>query len=394
MRLTDDIFKLSDRYHSELVKLSCALASSGRFGLMPSAQPFHLELDVKKSHVEVTALQCLAVTKDGSLIEASFDSRFSGAHDTCADFMNRDEGKAYWLLISATENWVDDNEDSSLPVYSFSVVEEFSRVPDNALPIARIVFDLGWREDDVCFVPPCLLLSAHPKYAEAARHFQSMLACLDVWVPQNLQTASGDARRVFWPVVREMIISLDKEADILSPAALLVKIQNCVSSFYCACTLDENLQLSDEEDFQQYALGVKNVRAEYEKIQEGLALVERICKKLENLKPYESPSRPESPYIPEEELHQNAVSNTVFVRVEGLSPDADAYYSLDGSVPAVPLNEGKIRLNPGFSKSRTKETDKTFHVRLKAVKNGQESEPRAFEIVITKNVSIWSGPQI
>ena len=82
MRLTDDIFKLSDRYHSELVKLSCALASSGRFGLMPSAQPFHLELDVKKSHVEVTALQCLAVTKDGSLIPTTRFAYCTGTRRT------------------------------------------------------------------------------------------------------------------------------------------------------------------------------------------------------------------------------------------------------------------------------------------------------------------------
>ena len=63
--------------------------------------------------------------------------------------------------------------------------------------------------------------------------------------------------------------------------------------------------------------------------------------------------------------------------------------------PTIPLSGGRfVKLNPGFNKTRTKEKDRTYQVRLKAEMDGRSGEISTYNVVVVKNVKVWSGPEI
>ena len=399
MRLTDDILRMSDSYTLDLVSTALLLSATGRFGLLPTSRPFKTSLDINKNIIDVVAADILAVTKSGHLIDVSFDSRFSDLQNTQVVIPANAEERAYLLLAVSTEEWRDVGDGSCEAVCQFVIQEEKVAVPDHAVPVARIVNDNGWREDDVYFVPPCLYLGSHSKFLQAGREFADLLARLDVMVPERLATDSGDARRVFWPEVRRLRTVIDKEIDIMAPMSLLARIQECVSSFYCACVLDECLSLSEGDKFLEYARSPYDFRNVYMKINEGIQLTSDICKKLEDFvaEPIPQPKRSElsAPFIANSELHQFAVSNDVKVEVSGVQPGTAAFYSMDDSDPATPLEAGHlVPLNPGFNKTRSKENDRKYTVKLKAVQDGESSVVSTFEITVTKDINIWKGFQI
>ena len=398
MRLTEEVFRQSDNYHDDLVRVAFRLGACGRFGLLPASRPFRLSLDCKKNYVEVESLDCLGITRDGSLIDASFDSDYTRAHDTRADFHPRSEDSVYILLVATSSEWADVDNGACVPVYRFSIVEEHAYVPDNALPIARIVYDnMVWREDEQSFVPPCMLVASHSKYQQQLETFQGMLSELDVLVPQRLITDGGAARSVFWPVVRRLVIDLGVKADTLSPLELFGLVQECVSGFCCACFLDETLQLSDAEDFLAFTHAKAGIEDCFLKISEGIELIKRIHFKLVNLEKADPKSVSKVPIlsISAPDLLQNATSNNVQVPVFGLAPGVTGYYSLDGMEPTIPLSGGRfVKLNPGFNKTRTKEKDRTYQVRLKAEMDGRSGEISTYNVVVVKNVKVWSGPEI
>ena len=399
MRLTDDVLRMSDVYHSELVSTALLLSVAGRFGLLPSTRPFKISLDINKNNIDVVAADILAVTKSGQLIDVSFDSRFSGLHNTQIVIPANTEDRTYLLLVVVTGEWQDAGDGSCEAVCQFALQEEKMAVPDDSVPVARIVNDNGWREDDVDFVPPCLYLNSHSKFLQVSREYVDLLSRLDVMVPERLSTDSGDARRVFWPEVRRLRIVMDKENETMTPMSLLARVQECVSSFYCACVLDECLSLSEGDKFLEYARSPYDFRNAYKTIHEGIQLTSDICKKLEDFvaEPVTQPKRPEvsAPVIANSELHQFAVSNDVKVEVSGVQPGALALYSIDGSDPVTPLEAGHlVPLNPGFNKTRTKENDRKYTVKLKAIQDGESSSVSFFEITVTKDVNIWKGFQI
>ena len=398
MRLTDELLRMSDSYHADFASRAFLLASAGRFGLLPSARPFRISLDFSKNIVEVVALECLGLTRDGQLVDISFNSQYSQPGDTRAVLPAQGEDQAYLLLVMPTGEWRDVGDGSSEPLWRFALAPEDAPVPDDALPLARIVNEYEWREDDQ-FIPPCLFLSSHDRYMDLCEEFRGLLKQLDQLVPTKLVTDSGDACRVFWPEVRRLNIVMDKEAELMGPMSLLARIQECASSFHCACTLDECLNLSEAEKYNEFVKRTYHFKDCALRIREGLSLVFDIAQRLENFVT-EQPDVPEltvltAPYIQDADLHFFATSNDVRFEVFGLAPGANGFYSMDGSTPAVPLQGGRfVPVNPGFNKTRTREEDRTLQVRLMAVQNGRSSRISTFDLVITKDVNVWKGFQI
>lgn len=399
MRLTDDILRLSDAFHADYVQQALSFISAGRFGLLPSSRPFDISLDISKNIVDIVAADCFALTRSAQIIDISFDSKYTGPGDSRVVIPSDSDINAFLLLVTATGEWLDSGDGTSHPAYIFELIDENIPVPDNSIPVARIVNEMGWQEDVVSFVPPCLFLSSHNKYKSLSLEFRDLLSKLDAMVPTKLCTDSGDARRVFWPEVRRLSIVMDKEIDLMTPMSLLARVQECVSAFYCACTLDECLTLSDGDRFREYARVPYNFRNAYRKIADGLRLTSDICKKLEDFvsEPVEhpAPAAISVPFISDSEVHQFAVSNDVRVEVSGITPGATCYYSVDAGDPDKPLQGGRfVPLNPGFNKTRTKENDRTYMVRLKTVMGSAISEVVTYEVTVTKDVNVWKGFQI
>ena len=176
MRLTDDILRASDSCTAEYVGNALVLAAAGRFGLLPSSTPFSLSVDISQGVVTVESLTCLAVTRGGHLIDVHYDTKYTNTFDTRVRIPENSNVQEYILAINASEGeWNDTNDGFEEPVHSFSLFPANSPVPTQSMPVARLVNDYGWRLDEVNFVPPCLFVSSHYKYADLLNQFQRFI---------------------------------------------------------------------------------------------------------------------------------------------------------------------------------------------------------------------------
>lgn len=398
MRLTDEILKTSDMCSSLLVDKAFAVASAGRFGLCPSPQPFELSVNMSKGVADVETLSCLAITRDGELIDVHYDTRYTNTFDTRVPIPDAPGVKEYILLIVVDrEQWRETNDGLEEPDYSFAFVAPDSPVPANAVPIGRIVNDYEWRMDDADFVPPCLFVSAHKKYVELLSQFLDVLAEIDNKSRGLVRSNGKDAVRIFWPVIQSIRITVDKERDTLTPMELLGNVQKCVSAFTCACELDEYLDLADAEAFMSYVHLAYNYKDAYKAIKSGLEICFSIKEKVDKLQ-QGAPARQndvQTPVVSDDQLFQNCHSKSISIRVTNFSPEAAVLYSVDGGEPTRKLSRmGTLSIENGFNKMKVPEPDKTVTVKLMAVEGGRRSKAGVFNVTLHKDYKSWDGYEI
>jgi hypothetical protein len=303
MRLTDEVLRAADACTAEYISQAMALAAGGRFGLFPSSRPFQVQMSIAKGFVDVEALACLAITRGGYVIDAQFDTKFTNTLDGRVQIPNTDEEKEYLLTINARPgDWKDNGDGYMEPDYTFALINSQTALPDYAMPIARIVYDDGWREDSADFVPPCLYLSSHPKFEELHQQFVELLHGIDEHTRQQLDTAATTAISIYWPVVKQMLIAANTEHDTMAPQQLLAAVQKVVATFAVACDLDDLLTLEDGTAFHNYAAAPYSYSQAYQRIKQGLGLCYAIGEKIEKFsllkreKPQPEPVRmPEPP---------------------------------------------------------------------------------------------------
>lgn len=398
MRLTDEVLKLSDSYHSQLVGKAFTIATAGRFGLFPSSRSFKIDLDFNNNELDVTSLSCLAITRGGCLIDVDYKSDYAQPFFSRVRIPDSDGPFLLLALLDEDAPWKDTNDGACEPEYSFCLIEEYSPVPDNAIPLARIVNDMGWREDNQFFLPPCLYISSHVKYKEQRARFASLLNKMDMLVPERLNTEDNVAKRILLPLIQKLMIYVEQEQDIMSPESLLARIQECLGAFFCASKLDQDFTLSEAEKFHEFSLTPCQYRSTYQRILEGLEYISGICVSLERLQPEPIKKETKSvvvPYIAETDILHSAVSNDVRIKVSGIEEGATVYYSVDGANPQTPLLDGKyVPLNPGFSKTGTREKDRKFVVKLRAELDKSSSSVGECVVTVRKDVNVWKGFQI
>ena len=394
MRLTDEVLRASDDSTIELVGKSLALAAAGRFGLLPSTH-FDLSVNISKGLVDVESLNCTAVTKSGNVIDAHYDTKFTNSFDTRIQIPEGNGEKEYVLTINYTGQWKDSNDGYEEPIYTFSLMASNSSIPSNSLPIARIVDEYGWRMDEIDFVPPCLFVSSHQKYNELLKQFSDVLTEIDNKAKNLLHSNGKDIIRVFWPIVQQLMITVNKEQDLMTPMGLLAHVQKCVSAFTCACELDDYIDLADAEKFRSYIYAPYNYKDSYQRIREGLDLCFSINEKVSKLD--EGPQVPsiiDAPTIANSQLIKRCTNSKTRVQVTNNVSGATVYYSIDGSEPSQSLKGQDIQLESGFNNLRKREPDKVVMVKLKAVLNGIESNTNTYEITLQKDIERWTGIEI
>lgn len=397
MRLTDDVLRASDSKMIELVGNAFALASAGRFGLFPSSTPFELSLNITKGFVDVELLDCVAVTRGGDFIDVHYDTKYTNTFDTRIPIPETNGEKELILTIdSHAEQWRDTNDGYEEPVYSFSLIAVNSPVPTNSLPIAHIVDEYGWRMDDIDFVPPCLYVTSHSKYLELLKKFAEVLADMDNKAKNVLHSSAKEAIRIFWPVVQQLMITVDKEYDLMTPMGLLANVQKCVATFTCACELDDYLNLADVDKFRNYIYAPYNYKESYQRIKEGLELCFSITEKIEKLgNTPQGPSTIEAPTIANSQLIKRCTNSKARVQVTNNVPGAIVFFSIDGSEPTQSLKSGQmITIDSGFNNSRKREPDKIIIVKVKANLNGINSNINTYEITLQKDIERWTGIEI
>lgn len=402
MRLTDEVMRASDQCVIDFVKNAFILATSGRFGLLPTSTPFELSLDISNGMVDVVSLNCSAITSGGDLIEAHYDTKFNNSFDTRIQIPVENDVAEYILTINADgDKWSDTNDGYEEPAYSFRLIPVNSPIGEHSLPIAHIVDSEygGWRIDDVEFAPPCILVSAHPKFNELLDEFHSTLNSIDKKVA-SLLNGNRNVFIVFWPIIQQLLIEVDKERDAISPITLMEKVQKCISAFLCACDLDENLNIENSETLRGYIARPFNYRDAYATIKEGIGVCFRISENIENLQTTPAPQPaapglPEAPTINPSQMTIQCSTRTAKVQLINNAPGATVYYTTDGSEPTEASKKGLVVVvQNGFKKERVNEPDMTVTIKAKAVLNGVSSRINTFQITLIKDISIWNGYEI
>lgn len=394
MRLTDEVLRASDDSTIELVGNSFALAAAGRFGLLPLS-PFDLSVNISEGLINVESLNCTAVTKGGNIIDAHYDTKYTNSFDTRIQIPEETGEKEYVLTINYTGQWKDSNDGCEEPIYTFSLMAPNSPIPSKSLPIARIVDEYGWRQDEIDFVPPCLFISSHPKYNELLKKFSEVLSEIDYKTKDLLHSNGKDIIRMFWPIVQQLMITVNKEKDLMTPMGLLANVQKCVSAFTCACELDDYIDLADADKFRSYIYAPYNYKDAYQRIREGLDLCFSINEKVSKFN--EGPQVPpiiDAPTIANSQLIKRCTNSKARIQVTNNVSGAKVYYSIDGSDPSHSLKGQDIQLESGFNNLRKREPDKVVMLKLKAVLNGIESNTNTYEITLQKDIERWTGIEI
>jgi hypothetical protein len=307
MRLTDEVLTASDECAFESIDEVTSLVSCGRIGLIPDVEnPFELQLSITKGFVEVEALTCKGVTRGGMLIDADFDTKYTNTLDGRMQIPHGSEEREYVITINVDpDEWKEDGEGYLEPNYTFALVTPKSGISPYALPIGRIIYEDGWREDNVNFVPPCLTIGAHNKFMQLFQQFVQMMQAIDETAHKQMNTAAHTAMSIFWPVVREQLINAVTLQDTMSPQQLQGCVQKVVSAFVIACDLDELLNLEDAELFRSYSVAGYSYRMAYTRIKQGLGMCYAISQKVEKfgllVKEEPKPTPPPAPEPPKPE---------------------------------------------------------------------------------------------
>ncbi len=398
MRLTDDILTLSDKCTIDFINKAMSLGATNRMGLFPNSRKFSLSLDINKDIIEVVSIDCIGLTRNGTLIDVNYDTNYTNSFDTRISIPALNTDIRYLLCITVHDEWRDTNDGLCEPIYNFQIVEENSFIPDNALPIARIVFDeYNWRTDDLDFVPPCLYITSHEKYIEQANKFSQILKMVNDYLPKNFLTGNNDALKIFWPIVQHLMITMDKEQDNMSPMAFLGNIQKFVGSFVCACTVDEYINIGEPQQFYSYIRKPYNFKDAYKVIQEGLELSLSIKEKVEIFKsiaPEPHVVQIQAPTIEKDQLKQIIKYGNAKIKITNNTSGATIFYTIDGSTPTQSSRSGDtIIVESGFSEDWHKEPPKIVTIKVVAYKDGKSSNVETYEAQIRKG-NPFDGKQI
>ena len=391
MRLTDEILSMSDNCTSELIGKALVLSAGGNFGLFPNSRPFSLSLDINKNIIDVVTMNCLGITRDGTLIDVNFDTNYTNSFDTRTVIPGSNEDEVFILCVSSTGEWRDTNDGLCEPAYSFNIIDENTSVPANSLPIARIVYDeYCWRMDEIDFVPPCLFVSSHDKYEELYSRFKQLLGKLDTILPHKFITEQKEALKIYWPIVQQLTITIDKEKDFMSPMMLLGSIQKCISGFVLACSLDDYITLGDPEIFQNYVRTPYSYKNVYKKIKEGLELCTSISVKIDGFEAEEPAPKPgpalSAPTLSSDQLNQSTKTGRIKLAVGNVPDGAELYYSVDGSEPSILSKKGSVIIvDPHFKSDKNPEPDKQMTIKLRYEYNGSHSSIGTYQINVHKD---------
>lgn len=400
MRLSEEIMKASDNTLADLIGNAFVLATAGRFGLFPSSRPFGLSLNITADGLDVEVLSCLAITKGGQLIDINYDTKYTCPFETHVTIPANADEKELFLVVSVLQDqWKETPDGYEEQECAFSLIPSQTPIPSNAMPIARIVNDYGWRMDDVDFTPPCLFVSSHPKYEALLKQFQELLVAVDIKARSLLNSNGKGAIRIFWPVTQQLMITIDKEHDLMTPMALLSNVQKFISAFTCACELDEYLNLADVETFMNYIRAPYNYENAYQRIKEGLNLCFSISEKIDKLSQQPAPQQAPTPtniaapVIRDELLQQECRTSETTIPIFYASTGATIYFTIDGSNPtnksgrASAGKDGyKVKFDNGYRKENGSEPDKVMTIKLMAIVNGISSKISSYQLSLTKSL--------
>lgn len=391
MRLTDTLLRKSDELTLEMVGRCLRLAVNGCWGILPK-EHFEVSLGIQQEDIDIYELRCVGLTKSGFLIDIELDGT-SPTGIIIPDATDTDALLLYARVLPG--DWKDAGEDLEEPPIGFELIPANYQVNNpHVLPIARLVkSDEGW-EQDTGFIPPLLSVNSHPRMMELLERYVDILKATDIEARRQLTSEGHVAISIFWPVVRQLLITMDKERDGMTPKQFLGHVQKYVSAFVCATEIDPNLQLGNAELYYNYAsvpYGYSDVTA---KIEEGLQLCYDIKEKLQKLQAKESKAETiATPVIHEKNRYVNCKSNTTQVPVDRVEQGATVLFTTNGKKPSSASAKAKrdsngryyLEFANDFKPTADNEPDKHILISVAAMRNDALSEVGEYEVTLHKD---------
>lgn len=396
MRVSNKILQASDDAHYAWVDKAIALASAGRFGLIPNSQPFYADLTIDKEYISINRLSCFAVTSGYHLIDIDSVSSVKCEKRLSQIGMTDD----LFLVVKATEKWGKTNDGFEELVYEYDItrIRTNSDLPQNAFTIAHLVAsNNGWHQDND-FVPPCLFVSSHEKYKKLLGQFISILKEIEEKTKPLPDSEVRKIMIVLLPFIQQIRIDTDWRRDTMTPEELLANIKKIAGCFYTVSELLDSYNPDGPGDFKGYAQQsyIKSLDI-YPFVKEGVDMCEKLKRRIENgiqnLKetPTELPSENVlQPYIAEEHWHQNCKSNQISIPVRNVAQGAIVRYSIDGSYPNLELGGSGCIIYDTSNDRRNGIQNKNIIIKLMSLYGNKTSEVASFEIMIHYEYDIRS----
>lgn len=402
MRLSDELLRASDDCIMDVIGKVAIMSSASRFGLLPSDRPFEVSLNFGNGYIDIDSLSCRAISRDGSLIDVDFTTRFDNNFATRLEIPDSPGIEEFLLVVEAVKGqWKSTMDGFEEPVYTFSLIGVDDMVPGNGVPVARIIDDYGWRMDQMDFVPPCLFVSAHPRYLELLDRFAELLSAIDIKAKGAIGSGAHGAVSVLLPIVQQLLVAVDKYRDTLSPVELLGRVQQCVSAFTCACELNPALPFTEEKMFNTYVRAPYSVKESFTRISVGLKLCGMIVDKVNawagmaapQQQAAPAPGRPAAPVIADRNMRVTCNTNETTIPVEYAISSASIYFTTDGTTPtrssrqASRIRDGfRIKFDNGYRREKGEEPDKTICINLVAYDGDTPSNVASYNISCHKDL--------
>lgn len=283
MRLTSEIFNTMDAATEESLKLVSSLASAGRYGLFPTSNPFELSVNISNNILEIVSLNCHGITGNGLLVDIEFDSNFTHTFDNRVAIPVENDSEPQLLVVKILEGQRREINDMLYePAYIFDLIGINTKIDGNCLPIGLVINQYGWRLDEVDFVPPCLFITAHPKFCrQAERALAIVKSVFDKCLAAAPDCVAKHLIAHIWQGASHAFCTIDKKRELLTPGELLALVQEFVNCFLIGCSIDEHVSLENTEPFAMFATKPYDARNLASDIETGLTLCGEIDLKMD-----------------------------------------------------------------------------------------------------------------
>lgn len=388
MRVSNKILQASDDVHYAWVDKAIALASAGRFGLIPNSQPFNIKLTIDNEYISINKLSCFAVTAGYHLIDIDSVSSVKCEKRLSNLGMTDD----LFLVVKSTDKWKKTNDGFEELDYEYDIIRirTIGDLPQNAFPVAHLIAsNNGWNQDND-FVPPCLFVSSHEKYKSILGQFISILKEIEEKTKPLPDSEVRKIMVVLLPFIQQIRIDTDWRRDTMTPAELMANIQKIAGNFYTVSELLDSYNPDGPGNFREYAKQTYfNSLDVYPFVKEGVDLCEKLKHRIENgmqnakETPAELPSENVlQPYIAEEYRHQTCKSNQISIPVRNVAHGAIVRYSIDGNYPNLELGGSGYIIYDTSNDRRNGLQDKIIVIKLMSIYGNKTSEVASFEIII------------
>lgn len=225
MRLTDEIFRASDEFYAACLQPLYSVLVNGNYGLL-NLPIFRYELN--DLNLSITELQINAISYSGKLIQLSFN-RSERMLFQNINLPNISEPIIMYIDKSSIQTIKVTDEKANVPLcdadYQILVKLESEHYDNpDAVPFARFVYNHGW-SNDPSYIAPCISLRANGALLRAASNYVVELETLKKALKEACDTDQYVLIMSVLPVLNQISIEIQKEADSMTPRHLISLMQ-------------------------------------------------------------------------------------------------------------------------------------------------------------------------